>query len=373
MSHADDASMATQTPAVSRITYTEGGTWRLVRRHLLNVGLMILTLGIYRFWAITLMRQILWRRIRFDGQPLEYTGNGLEIFLGFVRVFLIILLPLGIIYTLVELILERSGQGADLNTIETVDFIYAVVVFGLWEMGRFLSWRYRISRTRWRGIRGRIELEATKYLQVAVASALMVVLSGWLLKPIVDLYRARMVINALNVGGLHGRYIGGIYRLLGLWLGIWLVYGLVGVGAVAYFFFKTATIGLSTASAQMAEAEIVLTGMTFVFAVVVFGIYLMCVYRVAFWRWICTVSNVGPVRATFHGTALGYTWLTLGNWLILIFSIGLLAPITWERKIRYLAANVTMTGVPDPAGLRQVEADDNAFGGEGLAGDFDIA
>ena len=373
MSLTHDAPIPAQTPAVSRITYTEGGTWRLVGRHILNVVLMILTLGIYRFWAISLMRQILWRRIRFDGQPLEYTGNGLEIFLGFVRVFLIILLPLGIIYTLVELILERSGQGADPNTLEIVDLLYAFVIFMLWEMGRFLSWRYRISRTRWRGIRGRIELTASQYLQVAVTSALMVVLSGWLLKPIVDLYRARKVIDALNVGGLRGRYVGGIYRLLGLWLGIWLVYGMVAIGAIGFFIFKMTTSEYPSGSTFGAETELVLNWMLFSVGVMVFGTYLLCIYRVAFWRWICKVSNVGPVRATFHGTALGYTWLTLGNWLILIFSIGLLAPITWERKIRYLAANLTITGMPDPADLRQVEEDDNAFGGEGLAGDFDIA
>lgn len=359
--------------SVSEIEYAEGGTWRLIRRHLLNVVLMILTLGLYRFWAITLMRQILWRRINLAGQPLEYTGTGLEIFLGFLRVFLIVLLPLGIIYMLIELMVERSAPAADLTTLQAIDFGYAMVILMLIEMGRFLSWRYRISRTRWRGIRGRIELTASKYLQVAVASALMIILSGWLLKPIVDLYRARMVIGALNVGGLRGRYVGGVFRLLGVWIAIWLAYGAAIVGAVVYFFSRTTLSLLGPAPSPDTESQAVLTAFAIVFLVAVLGIHLLCVYRVAFWRWICKASSVGPVRVAFSGTAISLTWLTLVNWLILILSVGLLAPITWERKIRYLAANVVVYDMPDPADLRQVGEDDSSIGGEGLAGDFDIA
>lgn len=357
----------------STIEYAEGGTWPLIRRHLLNVVLMVLTLGLYRFWAITKMRQILWRRIRLAGQPLEYTGTGLEIFLGFLRVFLIVLLPLGIIYMLIELMVERSGPASNLNTLEIVSFGYAMVILMLVEMGRFLSWRYRISRTRWRGIRGRIELAASKYLHVAVASALMIILSGWLLKPIVDLYRARIVIGALNVGGLRGRYVGGVFRLLGVWIAIWLAYGAAIVGAVVYFFSRTTLSLLGPAPSPDTESQAVLTAFAIVFLMAVLGIHLLCVYRVAFWRWVCKVSSVGPVRVAFTGTAIGLTWLTFCNWLILIFSVGLLAPVTWERKIRYLAANVVVSGIPDPADLRQVGEDDSSIGGEGLAGDFDIA
>lgn len=354
--------------SVSTIEYSEGGTWPLVRRHLVNVGLMIITLGLYRFWAITLMRQILWRRIRFAGQPLEYTGTGLEIFLGFVRVFLIILLPLGIIFVLIELGLQREMPAANADTIETVDLIYFIVVLMLIEMGRFLSWRYRISRTRWRGIRSRIEHPAGRYLVVAAASAAMIVFSGWLLKPVVDLYRATQILNTLNIGGMKGKYLGGVWALFPTWIGIWLAFAVLAIaGFMAWFW----VIGIAALVGSETLFFLAMAG----FGLVVFwgSLYMLAVYKVAFWRVICNLTTVGPARVRFIGTALGMTWLTFGNWLILIFSIGLLAPVTWERKIRYLAANVVVYDMPDPAGLRQVEDDDSAFGGEGLAGDFDIA
>ena len=355
---------------ISRIQYAEGGSWPLIGRHILNVILMVLTLGLYRFWAITKMRQILWRRIRFDGQPLEYTGTGLEIFLGFVRVFLIVLLPLGILYAIVALILSGGAAGTSLLAVQTADILYGVVILLLIELGRFLSWRYRISRTRWRGIRGRIDLAVTSYFKVAVGSALMLVFTGWILKPVVDLYRAKAVIDALNVGGLKGRYLGGLFHLFGLWIGIGVAY-LVVVGLLIFSVSTVAAVFAITPSFDQSDQIVAFFGGALVGSLV--ATFLISVYRVAFWRLICKMSRVGPVQASFSGTALGYAWLTLGNWLILVFSLGLLAPITWERKIRYLAANVTFTGVPDPATLRQVEEDDGAIGGEGLAGDFDIA
>lgn len=354
--------------SVATLTYTEGGTMPLIRRHVVNVALMILTLGLYRFWAITVMRQILWRRIRFAEQPLEYTGTGLEIFIGFVRVFLIVLLPLGIIFMLIELGLQREIPTADPGTIESVDLVYLLVVLMLIEMGRFLSWRYRISRTRWRGIRGRIEHPALGYLLVAAASAAMIVFSGWLLKPVVDLYRASRLLNTLNIGGMKGRYVGGVWAIFPTWIGIWLALAFLAVvGVVAWFW----VIGLVAVAGSETLFFLAMGGFGLgVFWVVLF---MLSIYKVAFWEVVCNLSSVGPVRVRFRGNARSLTWLAFGNWLILILSLGLLAPITWERKIRYLAANVVVYDMPDPAGLRQVGDDDSAFGGEGLAGDFDIA
>jgi uncharacterized membrane protein YjgN (DUF898 family) len=355
-------------PTAATIAYAEGGTWPLIRRHLINVGLMIVTLGLYRFWAITIMRQILWRRIRVGGQPLEYTGAGLEIFLGFVRVFLFILLPLGIVYMLVELGLERRTPTANADAIEAVDLIYFLVVLMLIEMGRFLSWRYRISRTRWRGIRGRIEHPVSGYLRVAAASSAMIVFSGWLLKPVVDLYRAKNILATLNVGGMKGRYLGGVWALFATWIAVW--FGFVFLMVMGFMAWVPLVSIAAAAGSELMVGLVMLAAGLGVFWV---SIFMLSVYRVAFWRQICTLSSVGPARVRFSGTAVGMTWLTVINWLLLAISAGLLAPVTWERKIRYLAANVSIHGMPDPADLRQVAEDDSAFGGEGLAGDFDIA
>ena len=45
--------------------------------------LTVLTLGFYRFWMVTSLRRHYWNSIRIQGDPLEYTGTGLEKILGF--------------------------------------------------------------------------------------------------------------------------------------------------------------------------------------------------------------------------------------------------------------------------------------------------
>ena len=45
--------------------------------------LTLVTLGIYRFWGKTRIRKYIWSSTVGDGDAFEYTGTGLEKFLGF--------------------------------------------------------------------------------------------------------------------------------------------------------------------------------------------------------------------------------------------------------------------------------------------------
>ena len=96
----------------NRITWVHppGGFFGL---SLLNGLLRILTLGVYHFWGKTEVRQRIWSAVRVDGEPLEYRGTGGELFRGFLIVFVLVLLPLGIITFVVPLLLgpRLAGRG----------------------------------------------------------------------------------------------------------------------------------------------------------------------------------------------------------------------------------------------------------------------
>ena len=58
-----------------------------------NFIMRILTLGIHHFWGKTEVRKRIWSSVRLNGEPLEYTGTGRELFTGFLIVFAAVLLP----------------------------------------------------------------------------------------------------------------------------------------------------------------------------------------------------------------------------------------------------------------------------------------
>ncbi len=136
-------------PPPSAITFH--GNWtEFAKIALTNMLLTICTLGFYRFWATTRERQYLWSKTRFIDEPLEWTGNGMELFIGFILVFFLIIVPFGIL----QLVLQGAifqGQPILAGVIGLTMFI---IIFYLGGVAYYRALRYRLSRTYWRGIRG---------------------------------------------------------------------------------------------------------------------------------------------------------------------------------------------------------------------------
>ena len=76
-------------PTVRGYTY-DGRLSELYAIFIPNLLLTIVTLGVYRFWAITRMRRYLWSRFVFLGERFEYTGTGGELFRGFLLAMLVL-------------------------------------------------------------------------------------------------------------------------------------------------------------------------------------------------------------------------------------------------------------------------------------------
>ena len=115
-----------------------------------NLLLTIVTLGFYRFWATTRTRRYLWANTRFIDDRLEWTGTGMELFIGFLMVILLIGLPfLFIQFGAQALILQGHGGIAAILT-----FVAFFTIFYMVGLARFRALRYRLSRTWWHGIRG---------------------------------------------------------------------------------------------------------------------------------------------------------------------------------------------------------------------------
>lgn len=117
----------------------------------INGFLKIITLGIYSFWGKTEVRKRLWSFIRFNGEPLEYTGTGKELFLGFLVVFAAVLIPIMLAGVAVALIFP--GDPIAIGIYQGVLYLALFLLIG---NAIYRATRYRLTRTRWRGIRGNL-------------------------------------------------------------------------------------------------------------------------------------------------------------------------------------------------------------------------
>lgn len=115
-----------------------------------NLLLTIVTLGFYRFWATTRERQYLWSHTEFIDERLEWTGTGMELFIGFVMVFFLIGIPLTILQLVVQgMIFQGESMAAGITTV-----VLFGLLFYLTGVAYYRALRYRLSRSYWRGIRG---------------------------------------------------------------------------------------------------------------------------------------------------------------------------------------------------------------------------
>jgi len=117
-----------------------------------NLALRIITLGIYHFWAKTEVRQRIWSAIRINDEPLTYTGRGLELFLGFLIVMGVVFLPT--VLLMAAIAFSFGPQHPVTNTATLALYVGFGLLFGL---AIYRAQRYRLARTRWRGIRGSLD------------------------------------------------------------------------------------------------------------------------------------------------------------------------------------------------------------------------
>ena len=121
--------------------------------------LTLLTLGIYRFWAKARIRRYLWSATAPGGNPFEYTGTGLEKFLGFLVAVVILAAYLGILNVVLLFLGFSVITGGDPNDPMVMFQQVLVLYINLFALipliffAQYRARRYLLSRTCWRGVR----------------------------------------------------------------------------------------------------------------------------------------------------------------------------------------------------------------------------
>lgn len=189
-----DVNMVTTSDAPQHRLGYDGRGRDIAKIALWNGFLTFITLGIFRFWAKTRMRRYVWSRFSLDGDRVEYTGTGGELFKGFLvafGLFLLFVIPLQIAIAMVGPLSWVAGA---------LNVVYVVVTLLLVSMAPYFAQRYRLTRTRWRGIRGGLHGKPLSYAGMVLAYALLTLITLGIAYPIGSLAKQRYLWNHSRIG-----------------------------------------------------------------------------------------------------------------------------------------------------------------------------
>ncbi len=194
-----DQSTSARSPA---LTY-DGQLGELYGIFLMNLLWTVLTLGIFRFWAITRIRRYLWSRTRFQGERFEYTGTGGELFVGVLLAILMLIgavVVTGVLFAALYAIWHPLGAVAVLLLYGGLFVVAAGAVFS--------AQHYKLSRTVWAGIRGGMTGSMLAYGLRSVLYAILAGLTLFQMLPWRSIRLAEQRINASSLGNLRFRFQG---------------------------------------------------------------------------------------------------------------------------------------------------------------------
>ena len=359
-----------------------GELYVIYLRHLV---LMLLTLGWSRFWGRTRIRRYLWNHFAILGDRFEYRGRGIELMVGFVLALLMLAGWGGLMY-LVWIYVFHERPFASFGLFDIFSLSVALIGFPLAYVGHYAGLRYRLSRTRWRGIRCGMAGSAWRYGVSATFLIFANAITFQLLTPVVSVNLARPRIANTRFGSLpfvfsggagdiYGRYVGYYFLNIIAWLvALGIFFTAIGgaVGGLGISFTEEEILKLFTRPSLRAILLVaaLAIGLYIVFSLLILP--LRCWWQAYLFRYLVSHSRAGNVLfATAISTRQMWGFLVL-NYLIVVLTLGLGWPWVMHRTLRLIAAELWLYGAPDGASIRQ-PTDLGPRYGEGLLDMFDVS
>jgi uncharacterized membrane protein YjgN (DUF898 family) len=326
------------------ITFT--GNWReYLPIAATNVLLIVVTLGIYRFWASARERRYLWSRTHLIDDTLEWTGTGKEMFFGFLLV-IAVLAPLFLFVQFLFPALVARGQEGLAGLLALLFYAGFFLLIGF---ARFRALRYRLSRSWWHGIRGGSDDSGWRFAGEYIGRNFGAALTGFLAFPWAQthLWNARW--NRMSFGPLPFRAELTSEGLWGRWLLIYIapLAALLIGGALAVVL--GGTLG-STASPSPA--------LMVMFLGIVVLIYLAIPLATLNWyakyfRQAAAATTLGELDFGFDATTGDWLKLFLGNLALAVVTLGFGIAFWGYRNWSFMVRHAHVYGSIDVAGLTQ--------------------
>lgn len=365
-------------PPVQKIAY-RGDVGDIIGLHVINLLLNICTLGVYSFWGKTRIRRYMTSHLTLGKDSFQYTGTGLELFFGWIKA-LIIFIPLIIMLM-----------------IPVVNVVVYPIFFGMISVAIYLAMRYRLSRTTWRGVRFALGGSAMSYLWLSIRRTLVNFFTLGLKIPKSDIIKWTYLANHIKYGETKFTYSGAhekLFRIhiatIGIGFGLFLIYGgYLGFHIADFAAFKAlkpptgtviATPEQAEKAKQIAEQAVeAAIGGVFKLILPVYAVMLGVLvarmwYHAELWQEKFRGLRLGELRFKLDVTAPAMIKMYALNLAILIFTLGLGAPITTHLIVRFFSSRLKIGGDIDALIVEQNKTPLGTGMGDALAADvgFDL-
>lgn len=332
-----------------------------------NGLLNLITLTLYRFWGKTEVRQRVWRGVRLNNEAFEYTGRGMELFIGFLLALLVLGLPFLVIVFAVQF------MGPEYAFLVILPFY--LFFFWLWGFGVFTAFRYMASRTTWRGIRFQLKGSATEYGFTYIGMVLLSGLTAGWTWPWAERLLASKIWGELRFGDRKLRFRTdraereGVYGPFAIgWFGTIVGYVLFAVVVVGMTFGMAHTMPFSTDPNAMPPIAFMLTLYGLMLLAAPFALLIWSPYQAAILRSVAAGVSLDGAMFKLKVKAIPLWWLTVTNLLVLLVTLGFLMPWVQARTSRFIVERLESTGEAELASAHQATRGPGS--GEGLADAF---
>lgn len=301
-----------------------------------NLLLTIVTLGVYLFWARARERRYLWSQTRFIDDRLEWTGTGLELFIGYVIALFVFVLPLALVQFAIQALAIRGQDGfAALLVLGT----YVAVMY-LVGVAIFRALRYRLSRTFWHGIRGGTDTQGFGFGLSYLWKTIVGAMAFGLLVPwsMVSLWNERW--NVMSFGPHEFRSDAKSGGLMARYLLYYLVPFVLFIG----LFVMAALVGPTTSFESPEQAQAGIFGFAVIFY---FGFFILLglvalIYYAAYFREVVGNLSLGDLDFEFRAGTTDWLKLFIGNFFLVVLTLGIgtifLGYRNWSFFVRHLHA-----------------------------------
>ena len=305
---------AASSPIRNPVFHGTGGF--LMKIHIVNLLLTLVTFGVYSFWAKVKIRKYLYNETEIGGDRFDYHGTGKELMIGWLKVAVIFIVVFGAMGAM-----QAVWSGPMSELLANLVF-YAGLLF-LVPVAIVGSRRYRLSRSSWRGIRFSFRGHAKEFIRIFTPGALLSAVTLGLYTPYFENNVRAYLIDNSYFGTRKFNYDGQGSDLFSRYL---IAYLLLFPTLGFYWFWFTA------------------------------------------WnqRYYWSHTSYEGLRFRSDVTGGGLLGLSLGNLALLVLTLGLAWPWVLVRKARYTLDHLSVQGSVDLSAIEQ-EAQTASATGEGMA------